>query len=134
MKSLKDNIRGVLKSRLNVSYRIVVKEPNQEYMNKKTFIEVVDQLKKVDERRDFLLDEIGMDMTAYEDQFFAIIENLFKLCFTSGQLDIIQLYLYRMDVDEDWDGTITIEVGKEERKVPFKSATDVWEVITKLRK
>tara|TARA_R110000822_G_C14926380_1_gene452038 strand:- start:4 stop:408 length:405 start_codon:yes stop_codon:yes gene_type:complete len=134
MKSLKDNIRGVLKSRLNVSYRIVVKEPNQEYMNKKIFIEVVDQLKKVDERRDFLLDEIGMDMTAYEDQFFAIIENLFKLCFTSGQLDIIQLYLYRMDVDEDWDGTITIEVGKEERKVPFKSATDVWEVITKLRK
>ena len=134
MKSLKDNIRLILKSRLDISYRITAKEPNREDMNKKIFIEVVEQLKKVDERRDFLVDEIGMDMTAYEDQFFAIIENLFKLCFTANQLDIIQLYLYRMDVDEDWDGTITIEVEKKEKKVPFKSATDVWEVITKLRK
>ena len=110
MKSLKDNIRLILKSRLDISYRITAKEPNREDMNKKIFIEVEEQLKKVDERRDFLVDEIGMDMTAYEDQFFAIIENLFKLCFTADQLDIIQLYLYRMDVDEDWDGTITIEV------------------------
>ena len=37
MKSLKDNIRLILKSRLDISYRITAKEPNREDMNKKIF-------------------------------------------------------------------------------------------------
>ena len=81
MKSLKDNIRGVLKSRLDLSYRIKAKEPDKETMNKKIFIDVIEELKKIEDRKDFLAEEIGMDMTMYEDKFFSIIENLFKLVF-----------------------------------------------------
>ncbi len=42
MKLLKKYIRKVLKSRLNVSYRIKLKEPDEETMNKKIFVEVID--------------------------------------------------------------------------------------------
>ena len=53
MKSLKDNIRGVLKSRLDLSYRIKAKEPDKETMNKKIFIDVIEELKKIEDRKDF---------------------------------------------------------------------------------
>lgn len=134
MKSLKDNIRIVLKSRFDVIYRIKIKEPDQETMNKKIFIEVIDQLRKIEDRKDFLAEEIGMDMTMYEDQFFSVIENLFKLVFNKSQLGLIQMYLYQLMPDKEWDGTITVEVGKEEEILPFKSAEDVWNVIKKFDK
>ena len=134
MKSLKDNIRRVLKSRFDINYRIKQKEPDQETMNKKIFIEVIDQLRKIEDRKDFLAEEIGMDMTAYEDQFFSVIENLFKLVFNKSQLGLIQMYLYQLMPDKEWDGTITVEVGKEEETLPFKSAEDVWNVIKKFSK
>ena len=134
MKSLKDNIREVLKSRLDLSYRIKAKEPDKETMNKKIFIDVIEELKKIEDRKDFLAEEIGMDMTMYEDKFFSIIENLFKLVFNKAQLVLIQMYLYELVPDREWDGTITVEVGKEEKTLPFKSAEDVWNVIKKFKK
>jgi hypothetical protein len=134
MKSLKDNIRVVLKSRFDVIYRIKIKQPDRETMNKKIFVEVIDQLKKIEDRRDFMAEEIGMDMTLYEDQFFNVIENLFKLAFNKSQLGLIQMYLYQLTPDKDWDGTITIEQGKAEKTVPFKSADEVWDVIKKFEK
>lgn len=134
MKLLKETIRKVLKSKFDVNYRIKIKEPNKETMNKKLFIEILEQLKKIEDRRDFMAEEIGMDMTAYEDQFFDVIENLFKLAFNKSQLGLIQMYLYQLVPDKEWDGTITIEQGKLEKTVPFKSPTDVWEVIKKFEK
>lgn len=134
MKSLKNNIRKVLKARLDLNYRIKAKMPDQETMNKKIFIEVIRELRKIEDRRDFLVEEIGMDMTVYEDQFFSVIENLFKLAFNKSQLGLIQMYLYQLAPDKEWDGTITIEEGKSEEKVPFKSPTDVWNVIKKFTK
>jgi len=133
MKSLKDNIRSVLKSKINVSYRIGVKEPDQETMNKQIFVKIIEQLKKIEDRSDFLVEEIGMDMAAYEDQFFEVIENLFKLAFNKSQLGLIQMYLYQLSTDKDWDGTILLNDGKEEKVVEFKTATDVWEVINKIK-
>jgi len=134
MKLVRDKIRKVLKARFDVSYRIKIKEPDLETMNKKIFVEVIDQLKKIEDRKDFLADEIGMDMTVYEDQFFSVIENLFKLAFNKSQLGLIQMYLYQLTPDKDWDGMITIEQGKSEKTVPFKSADEVWDVIKKFSK
>jgi hypothetical protein len=112
-----------------LSYRIKETQPSKEDMNKKLFIEVLIQLKAIEDRRDFMQDEIGMDMTVYENRFFSVIENLMKMYFSKEQLAIIQLYLYQLTPEKDWDGTITIEVGKEEKIVPFSSPMDVWNVI-----
>lgn len=125
----KKRLRETLFHIYPLSYRIRETQPSREDMNKKLFIEVITQLKAIEDRRDFMQDEIGMDMTIYEDKFFGVIENLMKMHFSKEQLAIIQLYLYQLSPDKDWDGTITIEVGKEEKVVPFLSPTDVWNVI-----
>jgi|TARA_R110000796_G_scaffold2493_1_gene9833 hypothetical protein len=133
MKLLKDKIRKILKSNIDVSYRISSTEPNREDMNKAIFKDILSELKKIDERRDFMVDEIGMDMTLYEDQFFSVIENLFKLAFNKEQLELIQMYLYQLAPDKEWDGTIIVEQNKEERTVSFRTPEDVWNVILELK-
>ena len=127
----KKRIRQTLFSIHPLSYRIKVKSPDKETMDKKLFIEVLKQLRQIEERRDFMESEIGMDMTAYEDQFFSVIENLMKMHFKKEQLALIQMYLYQLVPDKEWDGTITIEKNKKEEVVDFKTPEDVWSVITK---
>ena len=131
MIDLKKRIRQTLNSISPLSYRIKVRELNKDSMDKKLFIEVIKQMRSIEERRDFMQEEIGMDMTAYEDQFFTVIENLMKMHFSKEQLALIQMYLYQLVPDTEWDGTITIEKNKKEETVPFKQPSDVWEVISK---
>jgi hypothetical protein len=122
-------VRQVLFSVHPLSYRIIEKSPNTEVMNKRIFMEVLKQLRIIEERRDFMEEEIGMDMTQYEEQFFAVIENLFTLAYNKEQRGLIQMYLYELVPDKDWDGTVTIEQNKKERVVNFKTPEDVWNVI-----
>ena len=124
-------IRQVLHSIYPLSYRIKITQPDQQSMNKKLFIEVIDMLRKIEDRRDFMSEEIGMDMTTYEDQFFRVIEDLMKMCFNKEQLSLVQMYLYQLVPDKEWDGNITINVGKQEKTVKFKTPSDVWDVIKK---
>ena len=119
-------IRQVLHNAHLIPFRIEHKAPSKEDMNKIIFVKVLTNLKKIEDRR--------MDMTAYEDQFFEVIEDLFKMTFNKEQLALIQLYLYQLMPDKEWDGTITIEnKNKEENEVEFKSPSDVWKVINSLK-
>ena len=121
-------LREVLFSIHPLSYRIKIKELDKESMNKKLFVQIVKQLRKIEDRRDFMAEEIGMDMTTYEDQFFRVIEDLMKMCFSKEQLSLVQMYLYQLVPDKEWDGNITISVGKQEKTVKFKTPSDVWEL------
>ena len=125
----KKKLREVLFHIHPLSYRIKTKGPDLETMNKRTFVEIVTQLREIEERRDFMESELGLDMTQYEDKFFAVIENLFKLAFTKEQLALIRLYIYELVPDSDWDGTITVEINKQEKIVNFQTPEDVWNLI-----
>ena len=127
----KKRLRQVLFSIHPLSYRIKLKTVDRKTMEKKLFLEIIDQLRRIEDRRDFMQEEIGMDMTTYEDKFFNVIENLMKLHFNKEQLALIQMYLYQLVPDKEWDGTITIEFQKKEKTVPFKKPIDVWNVISK---
>lgn len=128
----KKRVRAVLNSIHPLAYRIKFTEPDKEFMKKQAFIRIITRLKEIEDRRDFLVDEIGMDMTAYEDKFFAVIEDMFKLTFSKEQLALIQMYLYQLVPDKEWDGTITVEKDKVEKQVKFKTPADVWEVINSI--
>lgn len=126
----KKKIRQTLFSIHPLSYRIKIKSLDNKSMDKKLFIKVLSQLRKIEDRRDFMAEEIGMDMTLYEEQFFNVIENLMKMHFGKQQLALIQMYLYQLVPDKQWDGTITIEKDKKEKVVNFKTPEDVWKIIS----
>ena len=125
----KKRLRQVLFEIYPLSYRIKEKQPDKDTMNKMLFVQIVNSLKKIEDRRDFMQEEIGMDMTAYEDQFFQVIEDLMKMTFNKQQLALVQMYLYQLVPDKDWDGTITVEKDKKEKIVAFETPEQVWDVI-----
>ena len=98
----KQIIRTTLKSIHPAAYRLKAVGLSKESMDKKLFTEIITSLKKIEDRRDFMQDEIGMDMTMYEEQFFSVIENLMKMCFNAEQLSLIQMYLYQLVPDKEW--------------------------------
>lgn len=128
------SLRRVLQNIHQVGFRIRKIQPDVESMNKAAFIRVLKNLKKIEDRRDFMQSEIGMDVTAYEDLFFNVIEDMFKLMFSKEQLALIQMYLYQLQPDKEWDGTIMLEKNKREFKVNFKTPEDVWNVLKEIGK
>ena len=132
MNEVKEYIRTVLKKTHNFAYKIYEREPNPIDMKRKIFVEIVTKLREIEDRRDFMEDEIGMDMSTYEDKFFEVIENLFKLSFNKPQLALIQLYMYQLVPDKEWDGTLEVKLAGVLEVVDFKTPEQVWNVITKI--
>ena len=128
----REKIRQILNSRHKLEFHINHKPLDKDTMNKKLFIETLEVLKKIEDRRDFMEDELGLDMTLYEDKFMQVIENLFRLAFNDSQVALIKLYLYELVPDKEWDGTITVEEKEKETQVKFKTPNDVWKVLKKL--
>jgi len=131
----KEILRRILKEQLPLKYRIKEVPRNREAMTKELFIDAIKVLKEIDDRTDFVASEIGMDITAYEDKFFRVIENLMRIAFNKEQVFLIQLYLNEIDYNEkeEWDGFISVTVGKKEQKIAFRTPEDVWEAIQKFK-
>ena len=128
----KDLIRAQIKKFLRLKYRIRERPVPKEQMDKQLFVESINILKEINDRTDFLTSEIGIDTTPYEDKFFRVIENLMRIAFNKHQIFLVQMYLNEIPyTDDDWDGTIIVQVGKKEEKVEFKTPEDVWNAIQK---
>ena len=126
------SIRQILITHYNLSYRIKECSLDKPTMNRKLFIKVLNQLKELEDKSDFLVGELGIDLSVYEDTFYSIIYNLMKMSFNKQQLTFIDLYLNDLSLDPDWDGTITVQVDDKEKRVNFETPADVWNVINKL--
>lgn len=129
----KKELRKVLNNYLKGSVVIREKDMARDIMEKKLFIESIILLKEIEDRRDFMEDEIGVDMSTYEEKFLQVIENLFKVHFTKEQFTLIQYYLYQTPTIADWDGMIDITDGKEMITVQFETPEQVWTVINSLK-
>lgn len=132
MSKIIGKIRQTLISHYNLSYRIKESSLDKPTMNRKLFIQVLNQLKELEDKSDFLIGELGIDLSVYEDTFYGIIHNLMKMSFSKQQLTFINLYLNDLSLDPDWDGTITVQVDDKEKIVNFQTPADVWNVISKL--
>jgi hypothetical protein len=131
----KEILRRILKDQLPFKYRIKEVPRNREAMNRELFVEVLKLLKEISDRTDFVASEIGMDISAYEDKFFRVIENLMRMNFNKEQVVLIELYLNEIPYtdQEEWDGQISVTVGKKEQKVAFRTPEDVWNAIQKFK-
>ena len=130
----KRELRKALNNYLKVSVSIKERDIARDIMDKKLFIESIILLREIEDRRDFMEEEIGMDMSMYEEKFLQIIENLFKLHFNNEQFALIQYYLYKVPTIDNWDGMIDLSDAKEVVTVKFETPDEVWTVINSLKK
>jgi hypothetical protein len=131
----KKDIHKVLKNSLNLTFSIKALSPSPEQIEKGLFVEVLRTMVEIQDRTEFMISELGIDTIAYEDKYFRVIENLFKMHFNQQQLSLIQMYLYELIVDKSWDGMIELDLqkGEEPKLVKFKEPKDVWDIINLLK-
>jgi hypothetical protein len=132
--TIKEQIRRILKDSNDLRYRIKTKSKPKEEVDKKTFLNIMELMREINDRTEFLATEIGLDSVAYEDKFFQVIEGLMNIAFNRKQVLLIEMYLNDIaHLKEDWDGTITVEVNKKEEVIDFKTPEDVWVAIQKFK-
>ena len=131
---MKKVIRQAINNYLKGSIRISEKELDRDVMEKKLFVQSIVLLQEIEDRRDFMESELGVDMTIYEEKFLQVIENLFKIHFSKEQLALIQYYIYQVPTLDNWDGKIDLSDGKEMITVDFETPEQVWSVISSLKK
>lgn len=131
---LKKELRKILNNYLKGSVKIKEKDMPRDLIEKKFFIESITILREIEDRRDFMEEEIGMDMSIYEEKFLQVIENLFKIHFNKEQFALIQHYLYIIPTLDEFDGMVDLSDGKDMITVKFETPEDVWNVISSLKK
>lgn len=134
----KTAIRSIVKNYLKVNFKLKLKEQDRSLMNKKLFIETITILREIEDRRDFMEEEIGLDPTVYEEKFIQVIENLFRMIFNKQQITLVNLYLFDLVHDKDWDGKLQIDLkvgsGEIQQQVfDFRTPEQVWNVIELLK-
>jgi hypothetical protein len=131
---LKKELRKILNNYLKGSVKIKERDMPRDIVEKKFFIESITLLREIEDRRDFMEEEIGMDMSIYEEKFLQVIENLFKIHFNKEQFALIQHYLYIIPTLDEFDGMVDLSDGKDMITVKFETPEDVWNVISSLKK
>lgn len=131
---MKREIRNVVNTYTGSKITIKQMHMAQDILDKKLFINSLVLLREIDDRRDFMEQELGVDLTIYEEKFLQVIENLFRMHFNKEQLALIQHYVYIVPTVQDWDGKVDITDGKEIITVDFETPEQVWNVITSLEK
>lgn len=132
MVSARENIK--LNFLHSFNSEIVIRKRNRSNfeMEKELFIQSIELLVEIDDRGTFLAEELGLDLINYEDKFYKVIENLFRLHYSPIQIKFIELYLARKEIS-DFEGTVDVTEGKKKEKHSFNSPQDLWAVISKFK-
>jgi len=125
-------IRQALNNFLKVNVTIRKKTVPKHVIDKKLFIESIQLLQEIDDRSRFTEEELGIDLNLYQEKYFQVIENLFRMYFNKDQVELVIWYLYQAPDMEDWDGYIDLTDSRDTVRVKFKTPEDVWEVVSKL--
>lgn len=132
---MKQQLTNLLELYLRAKPRVIQRQPSKNIMEKELFIEAITLLQEIEDRRDFLEEEMGMDMTSYEEKFIQVIENLFNINYSPEQVAIIQYYVYEYPLEDVKEGKVELKVNSKKSKVvDFKTPEDVWNVIQSLGK
>ncbi len=101
-------------------------------MEKELFLQAIRLLEEIDDRGAFMVEELGLDLLQYEEKFYSVITNLFRIHYTPTQIKFIELYLTRNEI-EGFEGKVEIKGTKKSEKVSFNTPENLWEVVSKYK-
>ena len=98
-------------------------------LEKEIFVEAVKGIKQLVERSQNLAANSGVDLLGFEEGYYAIINNLFKLRFAKHQITLIENFLDKID---DEPATVTITKKGKQVEYPFNSEEELYAVLLEL--
>lgn len=98
-------------------------------LEKEIFVEAVKGIKQLVERSQNLAANNGVDLLGFEEGYYVIINNLFKLRFAKHQITLIENFLDKID---DEPATVTITKKGKQVEYPFNSEEELYAVLLEL--
>lgn len=98
-------------------------------LEKEIFIEAVKGIKQLIERSQNLATNNGVDLLGFEEGYYVIINNLFKLRFAKHQITLIENFLDKLD---DEPATVTITKKGKQVEYPFNTEAELYTVLLEL--
>ena len=126
---MKARIKKTLYNLYSVPFSLKQTELDNSNLNLNLFLEVISSLQAIEQRRMYLAESVGIDITGLEDVYFQVIENLLNLTFNKNQLTLLHKYLYELSTDNEWDGYVQLKVGKTKKKVLIKTPRQLWDTL-----
>jgi len=121
-KELKEVIEKILGSSLEMS---VIHDTEEDKL-KTDFLNTIDLFEKVWKRQNHLEDEMGLDFSTYDDDFFKIIEGIIHFSFAPEASEAILFYVYSRYDKEDKLIPFVDADGEEHLMV---NSEDLWEYL-----
>lgn len=127
--TIQELIEEKLSKKLGASIKVRQRELEGYELDRRLFIQSIELLVEIDDRQQFMMEELGVDLVSYEEKFFRVIENLFYMAFSPEQIRFIEKFVYDKP-KKDTKKLVTLRFnGDEERKMPFNTPEDLWEII-----
>jgi hypothetical protein len=82
-------VRKIIISSIGGKVTVRKKELGKEVLEKKLFIQCIALLRQIEDESAFAVEELGIDLTTYEEKFLIVINNLFSLHFNKEQHSLI---------------------------------------------
>ena len=98
-------------------------------LEKEIFVEAVKGIKQLVERSQNLAANSGVDLLGFEEGYYAIINNLFKLRFAKHQITLIENFLDKIDNEP---ATVTITKKGKQVEYPFNTEEELYAVLLEL--
>jgi len=105
---------------------IVLSDHSEEEKLKEEFIKLIELYESVWNRDNKLEDELNVDFTGYNNDYYKVIESLINFCFEGGAAEAIIFYIYMRHND---DGTLNTYLDKHDREHQFETPEDLWEFL-----
>lgn len=115
----------------NFTVRAKIKTYPKYYIDleKEIFVEAVKGIKKLIERSQNLATSTGVDLAGFEEGYYTIISNLFKLRFAKHQIALIENFLDKIDNEP---ATATITKKGKQIEYPFNTEEELYVVLLEL--
>jgi len=117
----KKEIKEVIEKILGASLSVSVTSNTEEEKLKLEFLKTIDLFENVWKRQNMLDNELGLDFTSYDEDFFKVIEGIIHFSFAPTAAEAILFYVYSR-YDED------------DKLMPFvdEDNEDLWEYLLDL--
>lgn len=102
-------------------------------MNKEMLKEIASKLREINDKSEFLMTEMGIDLLGFESKFLEVIGNLLMVVFNPAQLEVFEYYVYSTSVNKKWSGKVSILIDDEEKSYDISTLDNLWEVLEQLK-
>ena len=122
-----DKIKSYIDDILGTKSSLRKKLPAKLSQEKKLFCEILQNLQFVNGRTMGMKHDYKINMMDYDDSFYVVIENMFKLHYTQEQRNVINWWLY--DKFLPTGETLILTDKETEEVIPSDTPEDVWDLI-----